>query len=654
MNAGRGEQVGSSGNANAGVPSVDFSALFEALPLGAYRSHPDGTMLRANAALVLITGCASEAKLLQFVRDIAAQWYVQPQRRSEFTRRLETEGRVTGFESEVIRPNSGQRIWVRESAILLRDSDGQPLYYDGTVEEITAGVITAQALQRSEQRLQQLVSLIPGVVFRLTVQADGRPRYSFCSDHVRTLYGLQPQEVLADGQAMARLRHPDDAARVEALSSAAVRGGVDAGYEARVLLRDGTEKWVEVFSSPAPPEDGDAVRVGVLFDVTERKRAESALQQQADRWKAAFVASGDGVWDWQVQDGVETLSAQCEAMYGFAQGELPMDPGALDDRTHPDDLARIRAARQVHFGGHSPRYVSEHRIRHKDGRWVWVLSRGMVIERDTSGRPLRMVGTHTDITARKNADVLRAERDRAAAADLAKSQFLSRVSHELRTPLNAILGFAQLLELDPGGGPGHNERQRGWVQQVLGSGRHLLALMDDILELSSAQTGQLSMSSESLQLRPVVDEVLAMLAGAAHEAGVELVVDWTAESAVLQVLADRKRLKQIVSNLLSNAIKYNRHGGWVRLNARTRPGAGVGVGVIEVDVADSGIGMTHSQRARLFQPFERLGAQRGPIPGSGLGLALSRQLAEAMGGSIHVVASTPGEGSTFSLHLPAG
>jgi PAS domain S-box-containing protein len=651
MDARRGERVGSSpggADAAAGAPGGDFSALFEALPLGAYRSRPDGTMVRANAALVRLNGCDSEAELLARVRDIANEWYVDPQRRAQFKRQLEAEGRLSGFEAEVIGYKDRRRIWVRESAVLVRGEDGRPLYYEGTVEEITDGVLSAQALQRSEQRLQQLVSLIPGVVFRLALRPDGTRRYSFCSDHVRTLYGLEPQEVLADGDALARLRHPDDAARVNRLTEVAMREGRDLHYEARVLLRDGTEKWIQVFSSPAPPEDGDAVRVGVLFDVTERRRTEDALHQQAERWKAAFEASGDGVWDWQVQDGIETLSAQCEAMYGFSPGELPNSPDALDERTHPDDLARMTKDREAHFAGLTPRYVNEHRVRHKDGRWLWVLSRGMVIERDTAGRPLRMVGTHTDITANKHADALRAERDRAAAADLAKSQFLSRVSHELRTPLNAILGFAQLLELDPG--PGHNDRQRGWVQQVLGSGRHLLALMDDILQLSSAQTGQLSITSESLLLRPVVDEVLAMLSAEATDAGVSLHVDWPAEHAQLAVCADRKRLKQIVSNLLSNAIKYNRRGGWVRLSANSHRGDGL----VEFNVADSGIGLNDAQRLRLFQPFERLGAQRGPIAGTGLGLALSRQLAEAMGGSVDVLASAPGEGSVFSLRLPAG
>jgi PAS domain S-box-containing protein len=397
-----------------------------------------------------------------------------------------------------------------------------------------------------------------------------------------------------------------------------------------------------VHSRPAPPEDdsGTRVRVGVLLDITQRKAAERQLASQAEVWKRAIEATGDGVWDWHIAEGVEILAPQCKALYGFAPHELPDTPDALDNRTHPEDKPRMQADREAHFAGRTERYVNEHRVLCKDGSWKWILSRGLVISRDAQGRPLRMIGTHTDITAAKQAEALRAERDRAAAADQAKSQFLSRVSHELRTPLNAVLGFAQLLELESAVLP---DKQRGWVLQVLASGRHLLALMDDILDLSSAQTGQLAVRSEPVVLRHVVDEVWAMLV---HEAGARTIVlhDELGDGAV--VLADRKRLKQVLSNLLSNAIKYNRDGGWVRVALTAGGGDKAGF-----TIADGGSGLTPDQQARLFSPFDRLGAERSGVQGTGLGLALTKQLLDAMGGSISV-SSAPGVGSTFTVRLP--
>jgi PAS domain S-box-containing protein len=489
----------------------DFSTLFNFLPIGAYRSSPQGRQLRANPALVNLNGFSSEAEQLAAVNDIASTWYVDPTRRAAFKQAIEAEGRVVGFESEVYRYKTRERIWISENAHAVRDAAGDVLFYEGTVEEITGRVLERQA-----------------------------------------------------------------------------------------------------------------------------------LRTQGELWKRALDSSGDGVWDWHIASGVETFSRGLLALYGYGAGELGTSPEVLDGMTHPDDVPVMLQARQDHLAGLTPRYVNEHRMRCKDGSWKWILSRGIVIARDALGRPLRMIGTHTDITAAKRADELRHERDRAAAADLAKSQFLSRVSHELRTPLNAILGFSQLLELDQDIG----ERQQHWVRQVLQSGRHLLGLMDDILDLSSAQTGQLPMNIDTLALRPVVQEVCAMFNLPARESGVSLVDELDRDDG-LAVRADRKRLKQVLSNLLSNAIKYNRPGGWVRIGAR-RDGA-----CVAVTVADNGPGLSTDQTSRLFQPFERLGAQRGTVAGTGLGLALARQLAEAMGGTL-TVCSTPGEGAAFELRLPPG
>ncbi len=618
-----------------------FASLFEFLPIGAYRSSPDGRMQRANPELVRLNGYHSEAELLAAAKEGDHHWYVLPGRREAFRQQLARDGRISGFESEVVRLATGERIWVREQAHQVRDAAGRVRYFEGTVEEISAQVHARQALQRSQAQLQQIVELVPGVVYRAVLLPDGGRRMSFVSQAVRAVYGIEPELLMADGNALQRFRHPDDAARVEAEVRASVAANRPLSTELRIVRKDGATRWVHLITAPAPPENGLPVRIGVIFDITARKQAELALRENGELWQRALESTGDGVWDWHIRDGVELLSPKCKALYGFAPHELPDTPDALDDRTHPDDVARMRHDRDEHLAGRTPVYVNEHRVRHRDGRWLWVLSRGMVISRDARGLPLRMIGTHTDITGAKQAEALRLERDRAAAADQAKSQFLSRVSHELRTPLNAIMGFAQLLQLEPGDG----ERQQGWVGHVLDSSRHLLALMDDLLVLSSLQTGQLRVEPGAVALAPVLAEAWAMLAGEAARSGLHY-VDEVAVLPPLWVQADRQRLKQVLSNLLSNAVKYNRAGGWVRVSARHDGEQ------LALAVTDSGPGLDAAQRARLFQPFERLGAQRGPVLGTGLGLALSRQLAEAMGGSIEVD-SAPGSGSTFTLRLPA-
>jgi PAS domain S-box-containing protein len=625
----------------------DFSTLFEFLPVGAYRTRPDGRMLRANPALVRMNGFASEAE--QLAAASASEWYVQPGRRAQFMREVEARDQVIGFESEVRRRVGGERIWIRENAHVVRDAAGRALYYEGTVEEITDRVRDQQALADSEQRLREITAQMPGVLYCGRVHANGHRSVEFVSDGVGALLGVEPEELRADYGLLDRLRHPEDRERVRLQLEAAFRRREPLLTEYRVCLRDGSERWVQQASSPSRvAADGSILRYGVILDITERKRIETALRASEQRWQLALESTGDGVWDWNLVTGEELLSPRCLEMYGYEEHGLPSRIEAHDDSTHPDDVASMRRARDAHVAGLSPSYVHEHRIRCRDGSWKWVLSRGMIIERDTGGRPLRMIGTHTDITERKQAEALRRQRDEAAAADHAKTLFLSRVSHELRTPLNAILGFAQLLEMQMAQPEraARDARELGWLRQVLASGRHLLTLMDDILDLSSAQTGLLSIAPEAIALRPAVEQALDFVGEMAREAGVGL-VDALPPELALTVRADRRRLTQILSNLLGNGVKYNRRGGTVRVEV-----AGSEGGAVRLRVIDDGPGIPEALRPRLFQPFERLGAQRSAVPGTGLGLALSRQLAEAMGGSLTLEAR-PCPGASFLLTLPA-
>jgi signal transduction histidine kinase len=223
---------------------------------------------------------------------------------------------------------------------------------------------------------------------------------------------------------------------------------------------------------------------------------------------------------------------------------------------------------------------------------------------------------------------------------LSSNEALSRVSHELRTPLNAILGFGQLLELEE-----LNESQRHSVEQILAGGRHLLSLIEDVVDLSRAGAGNLELSAGPVGVADELTQCAELCSPLAAEKS--LSVDVEAGDQPVWALADRRRLKQVLLNLISNAIKYNRPGGSLTLRA----GAD-GEDVVRIDVIDSGLGMTDAQLARLFVPFERLDAALHGIEGNGLGLAVCKALTEAMGGTIEV-ASTPGQGSTFSLRLSA-
>ncbi len=615
-----------------------FDSLFDFLPIGAYRSRPDGTMLRANPALVQLNGCASEAELIGLVQDIGREWYVDPLRRAQFSEQLEREGVVRAFVSEVRRYKTRERIWVSENAHAVRHVDGQVLYYEGTVEEITARIEADLALQHSERQLREITARVPGVVYRMHVMPDGPRRFTFISEGVRELYGVTPEAVLADADLLRRFDHPADRLRARAATTAAQRSGQPVQTEFRIVLADGTLKWVQLSSSPVASAEPGQVRVGMLIDITARTQAELALRGAEERWTLALESVGDGAWDWDLVQGREVVSERLLQMYGLSREAHGDRPDALDALTHPDDRAQMQIDRDAHLAGRTTVYANEHRVRNADGRWKWVLSRGVVIDRDAAGRPLRMIGTHTDISERKDAEAIKREHERAAAAQKAQTAFLSRVSHELRTPMNAVIGFAQLLEMDRVG----DTRQRQWVQTILDSGRHLLALVNDLLDLSSAQTGQLQFTRTGVDLARLLREAWAMHETEAAAAGIRFVDGLPRQALVVQ--GDPTRLKQVASNLLSNAIKYNRAGGEVAVAAVRS------FDIVTLSVSDTGLGMDGTQLACLFNPFERAGAQHSRVAGTGLGLALAKQLVEAMGGAI-TVSSRPGRGSVFSVTL---
>lgn len=383
---------------------TDFATLFELLPIGAYRSSPDGLQLRANPALVRLNGYDSEAQMLASITDIAREWYVDPMQRRRFVDLMERDGRVVNFRSEIYRHKSRERIWIRENAHAVRDKDGKIQYFEGTVEDITESQRALLALSASEQRFRALTE--KAQVMTLVCDVHGVILYA--SHAALELLG-QSADALRGQNLFDRL-HAQDRQQAGAELDRVVRRQGHAGEMVlRYLHADGA--WRYLASLATNFLDDAAIRGVVLDfrDATERKRAElaeQALREAESRWKLALESTGDGVWDWDIAAGVERVSRRCKEMYGYADDEMADQPQDLDRLTHPEDVALMLHDRQAHLDGLTPTYQNEHRIRCRDGSWKWILSRGMVISRDAQGHPLRMIGTHTDITKRKNAEAL--------------------------------------------------------------------------------------------------------------------------------------------------------------------------------------------------------------------------------------------------------
>ena len=255
-----------------------------------------------------------------------------------------------------------------------------------------------------------------------------------------------------------------------------------------------------------------------------------------------------------------------------------------------------------------------------------------------------MVAIDSDISKIKAAEVaLVAARMDAEQANHAKSEFLSRMSHELRTPMNSILGFAQLMESDKRDPLATSHRES--LHHILKGGRHLLSLINEVLDLARIESGRLMLASEPVLVAPMVSETVSMIQPLAKARSIRI-TNCVPVTPAYRVLADPNRVRQVLLNLLSNAVKYNREEGLVTVEVAERPD-----GRLRLSVTDTGPGIPSDQQAQVFEPFHRLGADRMPVEGSGIGLTISRKLTEAMGGSLNLT-STPGLGSCFFIDLP--
>jgi signal transduction histidine kinase/DNA-binding response OmpR family regulator len=392
----------------------------------------------------------------------------------------------------------------------------------------------------------------------------------------------------------------------------------------------------------------DRLRSSVHRESNSRLLAEEALDETRDRLQLAVDAARLALWDWQLPSQQVFLTARWGEMLGDIAMEGHWDTRSLLDRVHPDDLARVDAVTRSLLKGQQQHAVSQYRVRTADG-WLWIESHAMVAEHDAKGRPIRLMGTHADISERKRVEA-QGERARELAeqASRAKSEFLANISHEVRTPLNALMGLTRLLMDSP-----LNPEQKSWLDLMDSSAHALLALLNDVLDLSRIEAGKLSIEHVPFNLRDTLDEVSALYAEQARAKP----LDWTLQTAPelpTQMLGDPGRLRQVLGNLLSNALKFTPRGGRIRVSAQALSAADTGQRLLRLQVQDSGVGISPKQQTTIFDAFTQADASTARrFGGSGLGLAICSRLVQLMGGGIELQ-SELGQGSTFTVTLPLG
>ncbi len=516
------------------------------------------------------------------------------------------------------------------------DANGAPLAELGFSVDLTAQVQDSSRISGQEHRLSAAAQAARIGLWSLNM-ATGETDWNAQMFELFDLVGATRVPSLAEW--VDSCVHPQDRKRVWTVSKDYLHQGTDAFEEEfRTLRRDGSMRWMVM---RAAVNDGDTPRrsiSGIVMDVTDQHNALHALRGADERAALAARLAGMGTWVLDLAPVVERWDEQMFRLRGLEPRDTPPTREERLDLLHPDDAHVVLDTQQAALSANDPTDY-EFRVRIPDGSYRWLASRSIPV-RDERGRTVRRVGVNWDITEKRNAEVTRQQKLLAERESQAKSQFLSRMSHELRTPLNAVLGFTQLLQA---GSESLGQGQSTHLGHIRSAGEHLLALINDMLDVSSLEAGRLRLELQPVHLNAILGEALVLVQplAAKHQVQLEL-----AAAAQGHVFADPTRLRQVLINLLSNAIKYNRPQGKVSLTAR------IGEAHVTLLVNDTGRGLNADQLAHLFEPFNRLGIEREGIEGAGIGLVIVKGLTQAMGGTISV-SSTPGEGTQFQLVLPA-
>jgi PAS domain S-box-containing protein len=500
----------------------------------------------------------------------------------------------------------------------------------GAARDVTDRRQAHAALVQNEKLMQAILDHSEAVIH----VEDLKGRYILANESFLRLVGRPRHEVIGRRAPDVWAPRPNPGPELEAV----VRADGSLTTDDVIELSDGPHTFMTV---RFPVRDGTDIVVGVATistDITERFNVEQRLAERQRLLNTIVEACPDIVTILDRHGRVEEVSRASERILGYDLERSAHEE--LEALVHPDDIAAVYGE----YGDLMARRTSQldlrYRVRHAEGRWVTLDTRGQAIvgEDDrVEGAVVVSRDVSADLAFEEELEHALADAERASSA---KSEFLSRMSHELRTPLNSVLGFAQLLDMDD-----LDDTQREAVGHILRAGQHLLNLIDEVLDIARIESGRLDISVEPVPVGDVVGDAVDLTGPLAEDRGIHLAVDLQRCPAGTHVYADRQRLLQVLLNLLSNGVKYNRAEGTVSVTVVRQKN------VTRISVSDTGPGIAPEDAERVFKPFDRLGAERSGVQGTGVGLTLSKHLVEQMGGTIELV-SEPQAGATFVVSLP--
>jgi PAS domain S-box-containing protein len=615
----------------------------------------EGRLRYVNPAFLKLWGYADSGAVLG---RLATEFWAQPEQAALVIAALQQHGQWAGA-LEGLHANGG-KIVLELTAVLIRDAAAQPIQMLASFVDITARRHSEESLRQSEALLRhtQAISHVGSWVL------DHTTDILKWSEETCRIFGRDPNRYGNNYAMFLDAVHPADRDRVDQAYQTAIARHAPYDITHRILRPDGSMRWVQERGETAYDAQGKALRtIGAVQDITERKAAEDALRANNQITAAVLdttpvlIAYLDPNMNFVRVNRAYAAADHKDPEYFVGKNHFALYPHAENEAI----FRRVLATGEPH-ATHAKPFEYEHNPERGTTHWDWTLT-PIKDGKDGNGKVSGLVLSLTNVTDRiealeaaerselalmaltesLEARILDRTRDLSLAkesaerANRAKSEFLSRMSHELRTPMNAILGFAQVLELESIA-PEHKD----YIQEIHRAGDHLLELINELLDLSRIETGKLAVLVQPISLQAVLSQALQIMQAMREERQIALLHYCQSE---VRVLADATRLRQILVNLLSNAVKYNHAGGRITIACQPQSDA-----VLRIAVADTGPGIAPEKQHLLFRPFERLGAELSGVEGVGIGLALSKQLAELMGAKIGVD-STPGVGSTFWLDL---
>jgi PAS domain S-box-containing protein len=637
--AGRGDSVLSPVTCGIGEVMSDpgdaaFRTIFQHAGVGLYQSTPDGRFLKVNPALARMLGYDGPEQLSREVRDIASQVHVDPQTWHSLTDALADRESVCGLVFEAKR-RDGSRLWLSESASRVCDAAGRPIGYVGTLEDVSPLMRCRDALDTAEQNWRGIFDNAHDGLY----QASPDGTVLRANPALVRMQGYRTEaELLAALNDPAQPWYVERGRRQDFLNRLYDTGRVNDFVSE--VYRSGGEERIWVLESARAIYDGEGRMIhfdGVVQDITDRRKAE-------EDYRAIFENASEGICRTAPDGTPIRANPAMVRMNGFeteAQWKAAVRDTGRDWYVDPDRRARFVA--EIARTGRVTDFVSQvYRV--ATGETMWVAENAREV-RAADGTLLYYEGTVRDITEqRQTEEAMRAAMSAAEASSRAKSDFLANMSHELRTPLNAIIGFSDIIRSEAFG-PLQPDRYCAYVRDINESGVHLLQLIEDILDVSKAEAGQLPIDDSPLALPEVLQAAVQMVRERARSGGVSLGL--VAPAGLPMLLADRRRVLQIALNLVSNSVKFTHSGGSVQCSAYEAPSGG-----LVMRVSDTGQGIPEEEQARVFEPFVQLNKSSGTASeGTGLGLPLTRKLIELHGGTL-TLDSRLGEGTRIEVSFP--